>query len=82
MAGSFPLSGLVVVELGTSIAAPTAAQIFAELGAEVIFGPTPHYDDAEVYAKALAERERCPFLSPYDDLATVAGNGSSLGYDA
>ena len=35
MAGSLPLSGLVVVELGTSVAAPTAAQIFAELGAEV-----------------------------------------------
>jgi crotonobetainyl-CoA:carnitine CoA-transferase CaiB-like acyl-CoA transferase len=33
---ALPMSGLTVVEFGTSVAAPTAGQILAELGAEVI----------------------------------------------
>ncbi len=36
MSSSLPLSGLVVMELGTSVAAPVGAQILAELGAQVI----------------------------------------------
>ena len=50
MAKSLPLSGLVVVELGTSVAAPTAAQIFAELGDEVFKIERPeHGDDARAW---------------------------------
>ena len=45
MAKPLPLSGLVVVELGTSVAAPTAAQIFAELGAEVFKIENPERGD-------------------------------------
>lgn len=41
-----PLKGLVAVELGTSVAAPTGAMILAELGAEVFKIEPPKGDDA------------------------------------
>jgi crotonobetainyl-CoA:carnitine CoA-transferase CaiB-like acyl-CoA transferase len=44
---TLPLSGIVVVELGTSVAAPTGAMILAELGAEVFkIEPPGGGDDA------------------------------------
>lgn len=36
------------------------------------------YDAAEAHALALAAAENVPFLSPYDDVDVVAGNGGSL----
>lgn len=45
LAAALPLTGLTVVELGTSVAAPTAAMIFAELGAEVIKVEHPRNGD-------------------------------------
>ena len=39
------------------------------------------YDEAEREAMALAEDRSIAFLSPYDDVAVVAGNGASLGYE-
>ena len=55
MTRSLPLSGLVVVELGTSVAAPTAAMIFAELGAEVYKVENPHQgDDARSGGRPLS----------------------------
>lgn len=42
---SMPLRGLMAIELGTSVAAPTAAQILAELGAEVIKIENPRGGD-------------------------------------
>jgi threonine dehydratase len=50
-------------------------------GAEVRLGPTTHYDDAESLAIELASREGARFLSPYDDMDVLIGNGSSLGYE-
>jgi len=48
--GSKPLSGIVVVELGHSVAAPFAAQILADLGARVIKVEKPETgDDARVW---------------------------------
>src|SRR5436309_15627861 len=41
-----PLSGLVVIEIGHSIAAPYAGMIFGELGAEVIKVENPKGGDA------------------------------------
>ncbi len=41
-----PFAGLVVVELGNSVAAPFAGQILGELGAEVIKVEKPSGDDA------------------------------------
>src|SRR5579864_4195338 len=46
MSSSHPLSGLVVVEIGHSIAAPYAGMILGELGAEVIKVENPKGGDA------------------------------------
>lgn len=50
-------------------------------GAEVIVREQGGYDEAEAYAKSLAEREGAPFVSGYDDLFVLAGNGGSLAFD-
>lgn len=39
------------------------------------------YDAAEAHAKRLAAERGDPFLSPYDDLDVVAGNGGGLGLE-
>src|SRR4051812_36576237 len=46
MSSMKPLSGLVVIEIGHSIAAPYAGMIFGELGAEVIKVENPKGGDA------------------------------------
>lgn len=46
MSSPKPLSGLVIVEIGHSIAAPYAGMIFGELGAEVIKVENPRTGDA------------------------------------
>jgi threonine dehydratase len=62
--------------------APAAkCERIASLGADLRYGPTPHYDDAEAVAIAMAEAERLPFISPFNDLNVIAGNGGSLGYE-
>jgi len=43
---TLPLSGMVVVELGHSVAAPVAGQILADLGADVVKIEKPAGDDA------------------------------------
>ena len=68
----------VVVPQGTP--ANKRAKI-AAYGAQIIFGPTTHYDDAQALAKHLAKSRRWPFISPYDDLEVIAGNGGSLGFE-
>ena len=45
MSNGGPLEGYRVLELGNLIAAPTAAKIFAEFGAEVIKVERPHFGD-------------------------------------
>ena len=45
-AGARPFDGLVVVELGHSVAAPFAGQILSELGAKVVKVEKPDGDDA------------------------------------
>src|SRR5260370_38840485 len=46
MSSARPLAGLVVIEIGHSIAAPYAGMILGELGAEVIKGENPQGGDA------------------------------------
>src|SRR6185437_5121608 len=46
MSSTKPLSGLVVIEIGHSIAAPYAGMILGELGAEVIKVENPKGGDA------------------------------------
>jgi threonine dehydratase len=48
-------------------------------GAELVVAKTDHYDDAEALAKEIAVTEGATFLSPYDDVDVVLGNGTSLG---
>jgi threonine dehydratase len=50
-------------------------------GAEVLLGPTADYDDAEALAMNLAAQEGASFVSAYDDLDVVAGNGGSLAFE-
>jgi threonine dehydratase len=50
-------------------------------GAEIVICESPHYDDAEDLAKELAHREKSQFISPYDDLDVLLGNGASLGFE-
>lgn len=39
------------------------------------------YDAAETFAMTLAKERGVPFLSPYDDVDVVAGNGGTLGLE-
>lgn len=39
------------------------------------------YDAAETFAMQLAKDRGVPFLSPYDDIDVVAGNGATLGLE-
>jgi threonine dehydratase len=51
----------------------------ASQGAKLVVADVDGYDAAEREGMALAEKTRAPFVSPYDDVAVVAGNGGSLG---
>lgn len=50
-------------------------------GAHVIVASSPGYDDAEKEAIALAVERKATFLSPYDDIDVLTGNGASLGFE-
>lgn len=53
----------------------------AGYGAELVVAASEGYDAAEREAITLAKKSAAPFVSPYDDLAVLAGNGASLGYE-
>jgi crotonobetainyl-CoA:carnitine CoA-transferase CaiB-like acyl-CoA transferase len=55
MAAPTPFADLVVIELGHSVAAPFAAQIFGDLGAEVIKVEKPDGDDARKWGPPFWE---------------------------
>ena len=50
-------------------------------GAEVLVSQAEGYDEAEREALALAAERGVPFLSPYDDMDVLVGNGASLGFE-
>jgi threonine dehydratase len=50
-------------------------------GAELIVAEADGYDAAEHQARELAKKMDTPFVSPYDDVVIVAGNGASLAYE-
>jgi threonine dehydratase len=50
-------------------------------GAELVFAESNRYDDAESLAKQIAVSRGLVFISPYDDVNVVLGNGSSLGFE-
>jgi threonine dehydratase len=49
-------------------------------GAEVLFAKGG-YDAAEALARSFASDCQIPFVSPYDDVAVLTGNGSSLAFE-
>ena len=60
-ADSAPLAGLVVIELGHSVAAPFAGQILADLGAEVIKVEKAEGDDARLWGPPFWEGASATF---------------------
>jgi threonine dehydratase len=50
-------------------------------GVTVILAESDHYDDAEAQAIALAEETGATFVSAYDDIDVLSGNGGSLGFE-
>jgi threonine dehydratase len=40
-----------------------------------------HYDEAEHYARGLAEEAEATFISPFDDPWVMAGNGGTIGLE-
>jgi len=59
--GALPLAGLVVVELGSSVAAPYAGEILGDLGAEVIKVEKPAGDDARAWGPPFWEGASATF---------------------
>jgi crotonobetainyl-CoA:carnitine CoA-transferase CaiB-like acyl-CoA transferase len=59
--GAVPLAGIVVVELGHSVAAPFAGQILADLGAEVIKIEKAEGDDARKWGPPFWEGAAATF---------------------
>jgi crotonobetainyl-CoA:carnitine CoA-transferase CaiB-like acyl-CoA transferase len=68
-----PLAGLLVVELGTSVAAPTATMILAELGAEVIKIENPEGgDDARGWGPPFFNGNGLNFVAANRDKRSAA----------
>lgn len=59
----------------------TKVDKIAAYGATVIHAQSPGYDDAEAEAKELAKARGVDFLSPYDDVDVLNGNGASLAFE-
>jgi crotonobetainyl-CoA:carnitine CoA-transferase CaiB-like acyl-CoA transferase len=58
-----PLSGMVVIEFGHSVAAPYAAQILGDLGAEVIKIEKPEGDDARKWGPPFVDGTAATFAA-------------------
>jgi len=58
-----PLAGIIVVELGASVAAPAAGQILADLGAEVIKVEKAEGDDARKWGPPFVDGASATFQS-------------------
>jgi threonine dehydratase len=50
-------------------------------GARVVISESAHYDGAEAEAKALARETGALYLSPYDNVDVILGNGASIGFE-
>lgn len=63
MMGASPLSGIVVVELGHSVAGPFAGQVLGDLGAEVVKIEKPGGDDARNWGPPFVDGAAATFQS-------------------
>jgi crotonobetainyl-CoA:carnitine CoA-transferase CaiB-like acyl-CoA transferase len=61
VSGSAPLAGVVVVELGASVAAPFAGQVLGDLGAEVVKVEKPEGDDARKWGPPFLDGAAATF---------------------
>ncbi len=52
-----------------------------DYGATIVVVATDSYDDAEAEAKRMAAARHAVFVSPYDDLEVLAGNGASIAFE-
>lgn len=59
----------------------TKVDKIAAHGATVIHAQSEGYDDAEQEAIELAKTRGVDFLSPYDDMDVLVGNGASLAFE-
>lgn len=67
-----PLAGIVVVELGHSVAAPVAGQILSDLGAEVVKVEKPAGDDARKWGPPNLDGEAATFKAINRNKRSVA----------
>ena len=61
MSAAAPLAGIVVVELGHSVAAPFAGQVLGDLGAEVVKVEKPDGDDARKWGPPFLDGAAATF---------------------
>jgi threonine dehydratase len=59
----------------------TKVKKIEEAGAKVIVSSSAGYDDAEKEAIERARERQAAFLSPYDDIDVLLGNGASLAFE-
>jgi len=69
-----PLAGIVVVELGHSVAAPAAGQILGDLGAEVVKIEKAKGDDARTWGPPFADGASATFNSVNRNKRSVVCN--------
>jgi crotonobetainyl-CoA:carnitine CoA-transferase CaiB-like acyl-CoA transferase len=69
--GAHPLAGLVVVELGSSVAAPYAGEILGDLGADVIKVEKPDGDDARAWGPPFWDGASATFQALNRNKASV-----------
>ncbi len=69
-----PLAGLVVIELGHSVAAPFGAQVLGDLGAEVIKLEKPGGDDARQWGPPFVDGASATFQSLNRGKRSVVGD--------
>ena len=68
-----PLAGMVVIELGHSVAAPFAGQVLADLGAEVIKIEKPEGDDARKWGPPFVDGASASFQALNRNKLSVIG---------
>jgi len=69
-----PLAGMVVIELGHSVAAPFAGQVLADLGAEVIKIEKPEGDDARKWGPPFVDGASASFQALNRNKLSVIGH--------
>ncbi|HEY1694215.1 MAG TPA: pyridoxal-phosphate dependent enzyme [Polyangiaceae bacterium] len=75
-----------VLDVRVTVCVPRTAPLakrskIERYGAELVIAASDNYDDAESLAKEIAATQGAAFLSPYDDVDVVLGNGVSLGLE-